>query len=689
MSFLNPISPIQVGGQSSVSRTSTFGTTFSNNIVGGYMQVNYLNDLIYTIPTGTTGNIEYSGNTIPINFLKGTGSAWSPDVLTLNSDNLSSGRRKIGMLVYVREQNQIYQYNIDNFITLWNSATAATGTVVISDFGTTVNNNSVAGQNFINAWTASTIDGVGGYTATNAKWKKYYGTNLALTGGSFNSITGTLTLTNITGGTQSLTGFGSGGGGATITGGTYNQNTLGLNLNSSAGTITIGDVTGLYISAGTYSSSTNTILLYNSTGGTVNITGVTATGGGTTVTGGTYSNNTFTFTNNTGGTYSVSFNTVTGLTVNGNLVVTGTTSSSTISATTYQNLPTDIRTTGASYSNNTFTFTNNTGGTYSVLFNTVTGLTVSGSLDVSNYIRVNTANSTDSIAGTDWLKINANGTIFGFSDNAPSGQGFMSVTNGTVTGFGAHVNNTDGMVFGSFNSYPLTLRTGNNNRFVISSGGDVTIYQNLTVGSTFEASTVSATTYQNLPYSGNVTGSGTVDYIPKWSSAEGLTNSTITEYGSDVTIPILHITSDAYWDASLVDPVLDEGENYNPLYNDVGNRFYPILNEGIVSVSSTLNSVFLQINNDSDHRAIQIFYSIRPLDDQSYRSGQIIANWDKEYSMIDQLEFGPNYYFEPTSGFQCDAPIIQYSTPNKIDVYIGSSGTYIDKVFLKIKYILL
>jgi hypothetical protein len=55
----------------------------------------------------------------------------------------------------------------------------------------------------------------------------------------------------------------------------------------------------------------------------------------------------------------------------------------TISATTYYNLPTDIRTTGATYSNNNFTFRNNTGGTYSVLFNTVTGLTVNGVLTVT------------------------------------------------------------------------------------------------------------------------------------------------------------------------------------------------------------------------------------------------------------------------------------------------------------------
>jgi hypothetical protein len=74
------------------------------------------------------------------------------------------------------------------------------------------------------------------------------------------------------------------------------------------------------------------------------------------VTGATYSNNTFTYRNNTGGTFNVLFNTMTGLTAN------------TISATTYQNLPTDIRVTGGTYTNSTgiTTFRNNTGGTFNV-----------------------------------------------------------------------------------------------------------------------------------------------------------------------------------------------------------------------------------------------------------------------------------------------------------------------------------
>lgn len=70
-------------------------------------------------------------------------------------------------------------------------------------------------------------------------------------------------------------------------------------------------------------------------------------------------------------------------TITGDTTIGGLMKSSSVSATTYQNLPTDIRVTGASYSNNTFTYTNNTGGTFNVLFNTVTGLTVNGNLSVT------------------------------------------------------------------------------------------------------------------------------------------------------------------------------------------------------------------------------------------------------------------------------------------------------------------
>jgi hypothetical protein len=194
--YKNPISSIQLNGTQSVPRNNTYGTTFSVNNTGGYMEVYSLSDLYYTIPSGTTGSIEYSGNTIPIEFTKGTGAAWSPNVITLASDNISSGRRRLGMLVYVYEQDQVYQYYINNYETLFTAATASTGCVRISDFGTTINNKTAAGQSFINAWTGNTIEDVSGATHATAVWRKFSsgassggtsGTSLYIVGTGINS----------------------------------------------------------------------------------------------------------------------------------------------------------------------------------------------------------------------------------------------------------------------------------------------------------------------------------------------------------------------------------------------------------------------------------------------------------------------------------------------------------------------
>jgi len=51
--YKNPISPISVLGNESVSRTDVFGTDFSVLGTGGYMEVYSLNDLIFSVPTGT------------------------------------------------------------------------------------------------------------------------------------------------------------------------------------------------------------------------------------------------------------------------------------------------------------------------------------------------------------------------------------------------------------------------------------------------------------------------------------------------------------------------------------------------------------------------------------------------------------------------------------------------------------
>lgn len=281
-SFKLPISPEQLNGIQSVSRTEVFGTNYSVLGIGGFMEVYNISDLQFDVPSGTTGTISLSSNTIPINFIKGSGSSYSPDVLTLGADNISSGRRRLGMLVYVHETDQVYQYSIDNYDTLWNSATGATGvggdTVVISDFGTTVKNNSIAGQNFINAWTASTIEGVSGSTRSTSVWKKYNGTNLALTGGTYDSFTGSLNLVNITGGTVTISGISGGGGGGGLTGGSFIYSAQTLELYSTGGTLSITGFSDVYVTGGTYSSGT--ITFTNNSGSTFTVTGLTTGGGG-------------------------------------------------------------------------------------------------------------------------------------------------------------------------------------------------------------------------------------------------------------------------------------------------------------------------------------------------------------------------------------------------------------------------
>jgi hypothetical protein len=205
--------------------------------------------------------------------------------------------------------------------------------------------------------------------------------------------------------------------GGTVTGAT--SFTDGLTANTISATTYQNLPTDVYVTGGTYSASSSTIIFTNNTGGTFNVTGITSTGGGT-FTGGTVTGST-SFTN--------------GLTAN------------TISATTYQNLPTDIRVTGASYSNNTFTYTNNTGGTFSVLFNTLTGLTVNGNLTVTGNTSLQSLT-----AGTS--TINGNLSVTGNT----SMTGTLSVTGNTnIRSF----TGTSGYISGSGQNILTVIGSGN------------------------------------------------------------------------------------------------------------------------------------------------------------------------------------------------------------------------------------
>ena len=199
-------------------------------------------------------------------------------------------------------------------------------------------------------------------------------TDIRVTGGTFNDTTGVATFTNNTGGTFNVNGFSIGGGGSVFTGGTVTGPTVFTN-----------GLTANTISATTYFNLPTDVF----------------------VTGGTYTNGAATFTNNTGGTF-----TVTGFS-------TGGTSS------------TDTFVTGATYSNNTFTYRNNTGGTFNVLFNTLTGLTVNGSMS-ANHVYVVSATTGTSVAN---LGIQSDGKIIKAGGNAIVDNFYYSVSNSTDTTF--------------------------------------------------------------------------------------------------------------------------------------------------------------------------------------------------------------------------------------------------------------
>ena len=310
--------------------------------------------------------------------------------------------------------------------------------------------------------------------------------DIRVTGGTY--AAGTATFTNNTGGTFTVTGF-STGGGSTFTGGTVTgptNFTNGLTATTISATTYFNLPTDIRVTGGTYTNGTATFV--NNTGGTFTVTGFSTGGTSSTdtfVTGATYSNNTFTYRNNTGGTFNVLFNTMTGLTstgtisssilsattyqnlptdirvtggtfssgtatftnntggtftvtgfstgggtftggtVSGATYFTGGVSATTISATTYLNLPSDIRVTGATYSNNTFNFTNNTGGTFNILFNTVTGLTVNGSVSANNVYVVSATTGT-SVSN---LGIQSDGKIIKTDGNAIVDNFYYSISN--------------------------------------------------------------------------------------------------------------------------------------------------------------------------------------------------------------------------------------------------------------------
>ena len=270
MSFIykNPSVGTTLSTPDVVTRLSVVGSNFSVLTAGGFMEVWSLSDLKYST-FGGSGLIENSGNTIPIYYSK-SNLGFIPSKLTIEDDGITSGRRRLGMQVYVHETDKVYQYVIPNYETLFNNASGSTEKDSLTG-KYTISDNSIGGSALVDAWLDSSIEGVSGVTRQNARWRIFYGTDITVTGGTYTN--GTAMFTNSTGGTFNVTGFTTGTTEDTyLTGVTYNQlaKELTLSLNDGVDFKTTGfaaEVTG-----GTYSGGS--ITLYKNDTTTSLITGL-------------------------------------------------------------------------------------------------------------------------------------------------------------------------------------------------------------------------------------------------------------------------------------------------------------------------------------------------------------------------------------------------------------------------------
>jgi len=297
-----------------VTRTSVIGTNYSVLETGGYREVWGLKDLNFQT-FGGSGTIENSGNTIPINYSK-SNLGFIPSKVTIDEDGISSGRRRLGMQVYVHETNLVYQYVIDNYEQLFN---AAIGSIQEVASKYVVSDNTAVGLTLVNAWLDSSIEGVSGVTRANARWKIFYGTDITVTGGTYTN--GTAIFTNSTGGTFNVTGFTTGstsytsweatgdnqspavpinvvdtftlkftgaitsGGAGIVTDSAISANEMTIGLINNGGSPTDktfyrGDgewqtPTDTKLTGGTYNNSTGIVQLKNSDSSTVTLTGFT------------------------------------------------------------------------------------------------------------------------------------------------------------------------------------------------------------------------------------------------------------------------------------------------------------------------------------------------------------------------------------------------------------------------------
>jgi hypothetical protein len=224
----------------------------------------------------------------------------------------------------------------------------------------------------------------------------------------------------------------------------------------------------------------------------------------------------------------------------------------------------DTFVTGFTYQDNTFTISDNSGSTYNANFNTVTGLTINGNLNVTgdttlNVLSANTISGTTIIVDT----ITANDyTNLGFPDDE------------TIEAVGDIVRIKDVVA--------------------VPTGGTRTFQGNIVVTSGLTANTISATTYQNLPSAIN---GGT-------TFTNGLSANTISATTYDNLPSVIQISCSDEITALITGTTTTFRMPYNMLLTEVrgslttgqvsGNTF----TVNILSGGTTILSTLLTIDNN-------------------------------------------------------------------------------------------
>jgi len=230
----NYIFPIDTGGAQlaagavPASSGSTYGTHYSYLGVGGYVEVPNV-DYMYDIPTGSN----------------------------INPDGYSSGRRRLGMMVYVLSQSKLYQLlplksNGSRVSESdWSNASEAQQLVWLDPEKT--------------VFDFSTFQNLSGTGNAADAWKELTFSGTSVTGATLaNSV---LEITQDDGTTVSVDLSQLEDTNTTVSGGTYNAGTLSLNRNDgSTVDISLEGLTDTIVDSASLNTSTNT-LVFSSTGG--------------------------------------------------------------------------------------------------------------------------------------------------------------------------------------------------------------------------------------------------------------------------------------------------------------------------------------------------------------------------------------------------------------------------------------